>query len=440
MTRIGPNMLLTDDNEFVRKMNNVRSSYSKAPWYKAFKLDGNHDNILSQLDRDKGLELRNKVASGYAGVNNPTFETDIDSVIRKVLQQLDAKYISQGADVKPLDYSDMMMYMTLDVTTLLAMGKEMGFVEADQDLYEYVSTMWSNFPVVNFLTSYPPLVSFLSLPFIQRHTAPSVKESTGLGKIKAFAFEQVRERLALKKSGKETKQDMMESFIKNGLNESQLADNMLVALLAGSETTATILKAILTLVISNSRICRKLQAACDEISGEVPLTQIISYSRAQQIPYLDACVKEGLRYHPAGTGPLPRVVPEEGDWYDGRFLPGGTVIAHARWNMARKNKVYGKDFDVFRPERWLEADAEQLTLMERSNEALFMTGKHRCLGERAAKMELYKVTFELMRRYDISSLTPSQPMRESYNYGLWMQRGMLVRVEERDVTSVKAHS
>lgn len=439
MTRIGPNMLLTDDEEFVRKINRVRSLYSKATWYKAFKLDGNHDNILSQLDCDQHLELRNKVASGYAGTNNPTFESDIDGVIKTVLQQIEAKYISRGSDVKPLDYSDMMMYMTLDITTLLAMGKEIGFVKADQDLYEYVATMWNNFPVVNFLTSYPPLVSFLSLPFIQRYTAPSVKESTGLGKIKAFAFEQVRQRLALKQSGKATKQDMMESFIKNGLNESQLADNMLVALLAGSETTATILKALMLHVISNSRVYRKLQAACDEVLSEIPLTETISYSRAQQIPYLDACVKEALRYHPAGTGPLPRVVPKDGDWYNGRFIPGGTVIAHARWNMARKNEVYGKDCNVFRPERWIEARGEQLAQMERSNEALFMTGKHRCLGERAAKMEIHKMTFELIRRYDISSLTPSQPMRESYNYGLWMQRGMLIRVEERDAKAEKTN-
>ena len=46
MTRIGPNMLVTDDDEFVRKMNSVRTHYSKAPWYGAFKLDGNQDADL----------------------------------------------------------------------------------------------------------------------------------------------------------------------------------------------------------------------------------------------------------------------------------------------------------------------------------------------------------------------------------------------------------
>lgn len=433
MIRIGPNMLLTDDTEFVRKMNNVRSNYGKAPWYHAFKLDGSHHNILSEIDNDRHLELRNRLANGYSGANNPTFESDINSIIRQVFEQIDAKYISRRDTIKPFDFSQMMMYMTLDITTLLAMGKAIGYVEADEDLYDYVGTMWNNFPIMNFMSSYPPIVSFLSIPFIQRNTAPSVKESTGLGKIKALAFETVRERYALSKAGKSAeKQDMMESFIKNGLNETQLADNLLVALLAGSETTATVLKAFVVYVISNYKIYKKLQDACDELIDEVPLDEIISYSRAQQISYLDACVKEVLRYSPSATGVLPRTVPKGGDWYDGKFLPEGTIIASARWSMSRRNKVYGADFDVFRPERWLEASGEQLTQMERSNEGLFMTGKHRCLGERAAKMEIYKIAFELTRRYDVSSLTPLQPIKESYNYGLWMQRGQLLKIEHRE--------
>lgn len=436
MTRIGPNMLLTDDTEFIRKINSVRSNYGKAPWYHAFKLDGNNHNILSEINNERHLEMRNRLVGGYAGTNNPTFESDIDSIIRTVIDQINAKYLSHGDTIRPFDFSQMMMYMTLDVTTLLAMGKAIGYVAADEDLYEYVGTMWKNFPVMNFLSSYPPIVSFLTIPFIQRNTAPSVKESTGLGKIKAIAFEAARERVALRATGKSAeKQDMMESFIKNGLNEAQLADNLLVALLAGSETTATILKAFFVYVIGNHRIYNKLQATCDEMIEEVPLDQIISYNRALHIPYLDACIKEILRYIPAGLGPLPRTVPKGGDWYDGKFLPEGTVIASARWNMSRKNKVYGADFDVFRPERWLEATGEKLAQMERCNEGLFMTGKHRCLGERAAKMEIYKVTFELTRRYDVSSLTPLQPIKESYNYGLWMQRGQFLKMEEREQTS-----
>lgn len=213
MTRIGSDMLVTDDDEFVRKMNSVRTQYSKAPWYGAFKLDGNHDNILSETNNEKHLELRNKLASGYMGNNNPTFESDIDGFIQSVIEQINTKYISDQK-LRPLDFSNIMMYMTVDVVSLLAMGKAIGFVPADKEIFEYVGTMWKNFPVLNFLSSYPPLVSFLSLPVVQRNTAPSVKESTGLGKIKAVAFENVRQRIEMKNAQRDTQQDMMESLLR----------------------------------------------------------------------------------------------------------------------------------------------------------------------------------------------------------------------------------
>ena len=108
----------------------------------------------------------------------------------------------------------------------------------------------------------------------------------------------------MKNIQRDWKQDMMKSFIKNGLSESQIADNMLVALLAGSETTATVLKAIIIHIISNPNVYQRLQSACD--ISDVPPHTIISYSRAQQIPYLDTFVKEILRYYLTASRALLR--------------------------------------------------------------------------------------------------------------------------------------
>ena len=47
-------------------------------------------------------------------------------------------------------------------------------------------------------------------------------------------------------------------------------------------------------------------------------------------------------------------------------------------------------------------------------------------------MELYKMTFEMMRRFNVASMNPLKPIDESINYGIWMQRGMWLRIEERD--------
>lgn len=444
MCRAGPNLLLTDDEEFIRKMNGVRSAYAKSEWYKALKMDGNHENILSETDYNEHLNLRNKLAGGYAGINNPNFEPRMDSVLWDVVNLIKSKYISRGSELKPYDHSALMQYFTLDVVTYLSLGKPFGYVSQDRDIYAYVQTMWENFPVMNFMLAYPPVVRFLSIPVIQKFTAPSMKARTGIGKIKSVAFDIVSQRFSDEQSLTDTKStkhnnDMMDNFIKAGLNESQIADNTLAQFLAGADTTVAVLRASFVHIMANPQVYKRLQAECDAVSKEVPYDQIINYSRAAQMPYLDACIKEAIRYYPPATGLLPRVVPKGGDSYNGKYLPPGTVVGLAQWNFTRKNKVYGEDCEVFRPERWLEASPEQLARMEKSHELLFMTGRHRCLGERIARMELYKMIFELLRRFDFSSLNPLKPIDKSVNYGIWFERGMWLRVEERELVAEKTH-
>lgn len=427
-------MLVTDDEEFIRKTNHVRSPYTKSDWYRALKMDGHYENILSMTDNAEHLALRNKLVAGYSGTGNPNFEADIDTVVMDVVELIDAKYISSGDHVRPFDHGAVMQYLTLDVVTSLALGEPFGYVKQDEDVYEYIETMWINFPILHLLMSYPPFMRFLNLPAIQKMMVPSMKDRTGLGKVKRIAFDIVAKRFAEKQSGeKGGRQDMMDTFIKQGLSESEIADNVLCQLLAGSDTTVSTLRASFVQIMSNPRVYARLQAECDEVAKEIPFDQVIPYQRAIRMPYLDACIKESLRYHPAATGVLPRVVPKGGDWYEGKFLPEGTIIGIARWNMSRKNTVYGIDCHVFRPERWLESSPEQVAKMEKSSELLFNVGKHRCLGERIALFELYKMTFEMMRRFDLANLDPLKPIQENINYGIWMQKGMWLRVEKRNV-------
>lgn len=78
-------MLVTDE-EFLRKMNTVRSTYSKSEWYSALELDGHYENVLSMTDHADHLALRNKLVNGYAGTENPNLESDIDTVIMDVIE------------------------------------------------------------------------------------------------------------------------------------------------------------------------------------------------------------------------------------------------------------------------------------------------------------------------------------------------------------------
>ncbi|CAI7616271.1 unnamed protein product [Penicillium glandicola] len=81
----------------------------------------------------------------------------------------------------------------------------------------------------------------------------------------------------------------------------------------------------------------------------------------------------------------------------------------------RSPEAFGQNTEIFHPERWLDSSPEQLRLMKRHWELGFSTGKWRCLGKDVALLELQKVLVELLRRYDIAVVDPTQPMK-SRNY------------------------
>lgn len=116
---------------------------------------------------------------------------------------------------------------------------------------------------------------------------------------------------------------------------------------AGSDTTSISLCAIMYNLMNSPGALSKarvqtLMALCsillttsllqlrDEIDQkllEIGQSERIPFKDTQAMPYLQACIKEGLRLHPATGLPLARVVPEGGATISGVFFPAG-VSAH----------------------------------------------------------------------------------------------------------------
>lgn len=92
---------------------------------------------------------------------------------------------------------------------------------------------------------------------------------------------------------------------------------------------------------------------------------------------------------------MAKQVPPGGDTIHGRFIPGGTRIAHNTWGILRRTDVFGQDADLFRPERWLGTDTAQLDSMQRTTELVFGYGRWGCAGKSVAFLELNKVFVEV---------------------------------------------
>jgi cytochrome P450 len=201
--------------------------------------------------------------------------------------------------------------------------------------------------------------------------------------------------------------------------------------IAGADTSATIIRVILLNVLTNPRVFNRLRTEIDDGISEGRISSPITDAEARQLPYLQGCIKEALRLNPVVVGISLKLVPPEGDEVCGFKVPGGTFIGHNTWAFGRDPKIYGSDFEYYRPERWAEAPAKQLELMERNKELTFAYGRFKCLGQPVALMELNKVIVELLRRFDFAVLNPLKPMH-SETHGIFLQRDFFVKATRRE--------
>ncbi|KEF54334.1 cytochrome P450 oxidoreductase [Exophiala aquamarina CBS 119918] len=138
-------------------------------------------------------------------------------------------------------------------------------------------------------------------------------------------------------------------------------------------------------------------------------------NEANQMPYLQAALKESMRMHPAVGMLLERVVPEDGVSIAGTFLPAGTIIGICPWVLHRVSRVFGEDADTFRPERWLEASPEALKVMERSNLA-FGASPCTCVGKHISLLEMSKIVPQLLWTFELEL---AQPDKEWKLHDMW---------------------
>lgn len=153
---------------------------------------------------------------------------------------------------------------------------------------------------------------------------------------------------------------------------------------AGSETTALTLSGILYHILRNPDVYTKLT---DEIDTAVQSNQLsipAPYNEASKLPYLTACIKEGIRMHPVTGVSFPRHAPPSGCEIGGHWIPGDARIGVNPAVVQFDKTVFGDDADTFRPERWIEGDAIEMDryIMH------FGMGARTCLGKHVSRLHL----------------------------------------------------
>ena len=326
--------------------------------------------------------------------------------------------------------AEKLQFFTLDSLTDIAFGAPFGYLTEDKDLYSYNATSTAFFPIMEMQTNSQFVHSILNSRIVQYLAGPKAGDETGLGAVIGIAAARAADRF--KGIGK--KQDLLNSFIAHGMTQLECESESTILILAGADSTATTMRMTLLCLLTNPPVYARLLG---EVTAAQLSAPVVKNSEASTLPYLQACIHEGLRWCTPLNGIVTRDIPAEGVHINGIFVPGGTEVGVAGSSMMRNPKYFGKDSDLFIPERWLTEeqggfnDPETLKKMERVWELNFASGRSTCLGKGIAMMELSKLFVELFRRFDMQLCDPVRPIEVSYCSQLFVQRGMWVRAVER---------
>ncbi|EOO00103.1 putative cytochrome p450 protein [Phaeoacremonium minimum UCRPA7] len=289
------------------------------------------------------------------------YEPRVNETTRVFLDQTEKLYAAPG---KICDFKLWLQYFAFDVITEITYSRRVGFIDRGEDvdgiiewldkLFDYSAPV-GQMPIIDkFLVKNPILIILSKYGWIDN--------SSGTARFsKARMTERLQEIEQRKATGAKDigdRSDLLTMFLKTQrddktgfFNDSRVLTMTTSIALAGSDTTAITLSGIFYQLLKNPRCYEKLDKEIRDAidSNLIEDFDIISWSDSHKLPYLDACIKETFRVHPAISLNLERVTPPDGIEICGDFIPGGTVLqltTDEEWDLRCAWFVKPLEFDV----------------------------------------------------------------------------------------------
>ena len=221
-----------------------------------------------------------------------------------------------------------MSLTSIDVIGEVTFSKRFGFLDEGKD--DGVFTMFDNILQCANWVGYIPWFYWASVwlaPIIGNHLAVTQRD----GKLLQVTAQAIQER---KQRGSD-RHDMLEQLLDVQREKPDKLDDICVTsmaasnIFAGSDSTSVSISAFLYHVLRNSDCKQKLTEEVDASAKAEKIDHgtVFDLEVVNNMPYLQACMYEALRYHPAGGIFLGRVVPPGGMKIGGQYIPGGVSLS-----------------------------------------------------------------------------------------------------------------
>jgi cytochrome P450 len=335
----------------------------------------------------------------------------VSEVIENFLDRTDQLFVDTN---QSCDFARWLQYFAFDVVGQITYSRQHGFIEKNEDidgiitflarLFSYAAPV-GQMPWLDLLLLKNPLIRMLDYFGVKIAQFPVTK----------FARARVLERRAEIASNKRTAEetgytDLLSKFLIAQEKRPEFMTDLRVLTMsvgisfAGSDTTAISLASVFYYLLRNPHCMKKVRQEIQEARADGRIqarpSGIVNWSEAQTLPYLDACIKEAFRLHPAVGLMLERVVPDSGAEIAGHFIPGGTIVGCNAWVIHHREEIFGTRIDDYVPERWLKCTKEHRKEMEAAM-FQFGAGSRTCIGKNISLLEIYKLVPSFLSRFEV---------------------------------------
>lgn len=301
-------------------------------------------------------------------------------------------------DGRPIDLQPLFFGLTLDTTTDLIFGasvkslREVGLSRGNEFAEQF--NIAQNYVVQRFR-----LLDFYWLIGGQKFKRSCAAVHKFVDDIIENSQQEAR-----KDPGKNSRYVFFDTIAKYHNDRKAIREQLVNVLLAGRDTTACLLTWTFYLLARNQEVLKRLR---HEISYTVGQSEDFTREDLKKMPYLSNVLKETLRLYPSvpvntRTAHRTTVLPTGGgpDGSSPVIIRKGENVAFCIYAMHRREDLYGKDAEDFRPERW----DESLPLFKDENNAAwgylpFNGGPRVCLGQDFALVEASYTVVRILQAF-----------------------------------------
>ncbi|KAB8208718.1 cytochrome P450 [Aspergillus parasiticus] len=151
----------------------------------------------------------------------------------------------------------------------------------------------------------------------------------------------------------------------------------------GAETSVSVFACFFQVMGLHLNVQKKAQEEIDRVVGASRLPDL---SDCKNLPYINAVVKEVLRWHPVAPMGVAHASSKE-DIYHGYVIPKGAILVPNIWAMAHDPDYYHNAME-FEPERFLKSGRNEQNPEYDPHQLIFGFGRRTCPGQHLVSANL----------------------------------------------------